>query len=176
MLVVQILIIVFLAALFFEDMRYRAVHWFWFPLLIIASFFLHYFGNLPVSIFINRISTNGGFIWAILILLTSYFSIKHRKFVNINDGLLGAGDILFWVVAGCYLSLLNFMLFYISSVILILLGWLIYQQFSESNNKRIPLAGLQSFLLASTISLSWFRLIPSVQTDDYLINMLLLWN
>jgi hypothetical protein len=101
----------------------------------------------------------------ILGTLTLYFLLKHRRIVNITDQYLGMGDILFFLILALYLSVLNFLLFFVGS--LLFAG--IYQALIikyRNNNRHIPLAGLQALLLIPFLVSDWWCFHQGV-TDDY---------
>jgi hypothetical protein len=82
-----------------------------------------------------------------LLILSIYFSAKHKKLVNITREYLGWGDILFLLSLVFYLSPGNYVFFYIASLILVLFYVLLINLTSDEADKHIPLAGLQAALL-----------------------------
>jgi len=83
----------------------------------------------------------------------------------ITDDLIGWGDILFLVVIVVYLPFVNYVIFYICSLIAVLLIWLIWQSVADVKSKFIPLAGLQSILLAVYLFFSWVYLKKDVFSE-----------
>lgn len=63
------------------------------------------------------------------------------------DTYLGLGDILFLVVVCAVFSPVNFIMFYLCSMILTLVGVLLYNSFSGKPTKDIPLAGSMAAML-----------------------------
>ena len=84
-----------------------------------------------------------------------YISIKNRRLITLTDGLIGWGDILFMLSLTLYFSFLNFLLFYITSLIVVIAAWLIWQAFNNKPNKHIPLAGLQAVFFAMIFAYSF---------------------
>jgi len=172
-LVLKIVTIVLLLLIFLQDWKGRAVHWTLFPLLAIVllgiRFLQHFFlPELKQSILINI-----GFIAMQLIILTIYFSIKNRKWVNITTELLGLGDILFLLSIALYLSALNFLFFYMVSLIGVLLLWLIWQSVSVIKNKYIPLAGFQSLIFIVFLAGDWWLRLFNTTDDNWLLHLII---
>ena len=172
MLFLQLIIISLLLLIFTEDMRSRSVHWFLFPLLALALIVYRYFTTAAsfVGLF-KSTSINLAFLVAQLALVSAYFSIKHKRLTDITKGLLGLGDILFITCIAFYLAVFPFIVFYITSLIVILLFWLVYQSLSKKQNQAIPLAGLQAILFAGLLTISWLKPEISLTSDDQLLNL-----
>lgn len=173
MLLIKTLIVIILVMIFVEDMRSRAVHWYWFPLLVVALLFLksQETNNSWKEIIVNSPLLNAAFLTAQLILLTLYFSIKEKKLVNITKGLLGWGDILFLLCIAAYASPINFIIYHVLSLVIVLLLWAVYSLLSKKQHQHIPLAGLQACIFAVTILFSW--IIPfSLTNDDVWIRLI----
>lgn len=157
LLLVKILIVGCLAMIFWEDMRSRLVHWFWFPLLVTGFIILRYSveESLPEIAFSSAASL--GFIALQLLLVSLYFSFKAKRWVDITTSLLGWGDVLLLMSIAFYFALPSFLLFYVLSLLVILIGWLIYQRFAKRPATLIPLAGLQAVILLFTLTMQWWR-------------------
>lgn len=146
MLLLQLFILACLSIICYQDMRYRAVYWICFPVLCTMLFFLK---ENHSGIKDSLMDTAYGmlFFGAQLLLLWVYFSLKNKKVVNITSRYLGLGDILFLIAITFYLSPVNYILFYVASLILVLIYTLTRQLFIKKDNPEIPLAGLQALLL-----------------------------
>lgn len=148
MVSLQIIVFLSLVFIFYQDMRYRAVYWICFPVLAMLLFNLKY----RFTGFLNGLTDAGyglSFLLIQFLFLWIYFSVKNRRMINLTNDYLGWGDILFLIVITFYLSPGNYVLFYICSLILVLI-YAILQKYSleKKSNKHIPLAGLQAMLLA----------------------------
>ena len=78
-------------------------------------------------------------------MITVYFSVKERTFVNIINTKIGIGDVLFFIACAFIFSLPNFILFFTFSL---LASALIVALFQKSIGKQnIPLAGIMSVFL-----------------------------
>jgi len=105
-------------------------------------------------------------------LVTVYFSIRQKKLVNIADQLLGIGDVLFLLVVAFYLSVLNFLFFYIISLIGSLAIWMVWQFFSSQKIKEIPLAGFQSLILMLFLVGYWWGKLFDLTNDTRILNLI----
>lgn len=147
MILLQIVMILCLAFICYQDLLYRAVYWFCFPVLAAVMFMLKY--NLSG---LEEALAQAGYGLAFLIvqlaILWIYFSIKKKTFINLTNDYLGWGDVLFLAAIACYLSPANYVIFYVISLIAVLLYTLTAALLSDkARNPHIPLAGLQAALL-----------------------------
>ena len=90
---------------------------------------------------------NMGFVTLQLGLVSLYFSWKHRRWVNISKEQLGLGDIIFFLPLCWLFTPFHFILFYLFSLLLVLLGFLIYNALATQKVQTIPLAGGQAICL-----------------------------
>jgi hypothetical protein len=171
-LLLEILILVVLILIFLQDLKNRAVYWFLFPLLAVLLIALHFKHPFYWPEWEKSILINVGFITVQLLFLTLYFSLKNKKCVNITTTLLGLGDILFLSSIAFYLSVLNFLLFYITSLIGVLVLWLIWQGISLNKNKYIPLAGFQSLIFMLFLACDWWLWSIDLTSDTGLLNLI----
>jgi hypothetical protein len=170
MFLIKFLVLAFSLAIFVEDISSRSVHWFLFPLLYLALLGADYFSSHHWTIALRHSIYNSLFIVLQLGILTLYFSIKKKKIINITDGLLGWGDILFWVCISCFFSPVIFLLYYIGSLIFVLLIWGAVSLFSNKTNRHIPLAGLQALVFALLFVIAWFKPAVKLGSDEWIIN------
>lgn len=164
MLAVQLLILAGLGVVFVQDALSRSVHWFLFPLLGLLFFFyrisIHPFADAWPAVLVNN-----AFLLMQLLLVSAWFSLKRKSWINLTDELLGWGDILFLCCAACYFSVLNFFCFYILSLGIIILAWAIWQRIAKQKDHHIPLAGWQALLLAAVLITDWW--LPNIDlTSD----------
>ncbi|MDF2456910.1 MAG: type leader peptidase [Cytophagaceae bacterium] len=158
---------VLLAGVVYEDFRERAVHLWLFPLLIAAALChdtVHFeWEHLLINLTVLLIQ---------LLVLTTYFSFKHKQIINITQTYLGWGDILFWLVLCCLFSPLNFIVFYMSSLCLAVVGSLLIPVF-RAEGSRIPLAGMQALLLVLFLAFAhWSNM--ALRNDDHVLEWLLI--
>jgi hypothetical protein len=170
----DILIITLLLMVFVQDVKSRAVYWIVFPLLVVAFIFWQSIKQRSLTMPGYDVLFNLGFLMLQLLSLTIGFSFKQKQWVNITRGFLGWGDILLLVSLAFFFSFLNFFAFYMGSLLMVLLIWVISRQTLFRNSPHIPLAGLQAllFLMLFVISL----LMPAVDlgSDRWILHILTL--
>jgi H+/Cl- antiporter ClcA len=104
--------------------------------------------------FFSAVFFNLAFIALQLIFLTLWISFKNKKWTNIIDTYLGLGDILFFVAISSAFSPIQFVLFYLISIVITLIAFVVYKWKSEKANSEIPLAGAMSVVLIICMLLS----------------------
>ena len=138
---IKVLIILFLVLIFLQDLKFRAVYWFYFPILFALSFY-----EKMEVITVSEIGVNLFFLVVLLLGLTLYVSFKEKRFVNITKGFFSIGDILFLIAISPLFSLMNFVLFFTIGTFFTLLLHAVSMLF-KFKNKTIPFAGYMSLLL-----------------------------
>lgn len=156
MVALQLIILVIMAFILYQDISYRAVYWLCFPIIAILLGILKV-NQTDFSEFLTDIAYGMLFLLFQLVLLSCYFSIKNKSWTNITKAHLGWGDILFLGAITFYFSPVNFVLFYIISLILVLLFVIVQTTLvKKETDKHIPLAGLQAGLLGLMMIFSLF--------------------
>ncbi len=149
----------------------RSVYWVWFPLLtalfIIIRLLHHALADIWQSMVINC-----GFLLLQLVFVSAWFSLKKGSWVNITSQLLGWGDILFLLSIAFYLSVINFLFFYIASLIGGLVCWGIWQAITGKKDKHIPLAGIQAFIFTIFLANDWWLLHLNLTDDTWLLHLI----
>ncbi len=168
-MIVQFAFIFWLIIISIQDFKYRAISWYLFPVGL-GILILHIVHLETGTGHIRNVLFNTGFVILQLSIVTAYFSIKHKRFVNIFNRYFGVGDLLFlWVITLAF-SPVNYMVFVIFSLFMSLTGFLIFTLFKEV--EKIPLAGAMAVLLAGVTGLAYF--IPlDLHSDQWIINLLL---
>jgi hypothetical protein len=136
-------------AIVYEDFKYRAIHWWW-----VASIAVLGFGLGKVSLKILFLNT--GFIVVQLLMVSVYFSMKNRKFINITHNFLGWGDILFFLSMAFWLSPLDFIHFNLYALLFTLIGFIIVNNITHTPIITVPLAGWMSIFGIIYFALDWF--------------------
>lgn len=137
----------------YEDLRYRAVSWWCFPVLFLLLSF-DACQNSHWQAWFQMLLINIGFVSIQLALVSLYFSVKHRKLVLLTNGFLGWGDVLFFFCFCGAMTTLFFVAFYITSLI----GSLLLAAFISPIRKNgIPLAGLQALFLMPVLVYSYVQ-------------------
>ncbi|MFN3402674.1 MAG: hypothetical protein ACK40G_01175 [Cytophagaceae bacterium] len=169
-IVYSISAILILVVMFIQDIKFRAITWYLFPALMIM-FSLYSINQSGIRDMMFNTSVNLGFLLLQLVLLTIYFSIKNKRFIWITNDYLGIGDILFFVCIAFLFSPMNFIFFYLISLVVIVLGYLFMVLFRKSVS-TVPLAGLQAILVIPLLLLNhFFSLI--ITSDHLIVNFLL---
>ncbi|MBL7883526.1 MAG: hypothetical protein JNL69_05625 [Bacteroidia bacterium] len=145
-IITDVFIYICLISIVYQDLKYRAVHWFIFPALFL-TFGIKSLQTLTFEELAQHTFFNLGFVLVQLILLSVYMSIKHKKITNIINTQLGLGDILLWICLSIAFSPTNFILFFISGLCFSLIVYLIFRFLKKDSSEEIPLAGLQSLFL-----------------------------
>lgn len=146
----KIMALLALVSISYQDFRYRGVYWILFPVLSLLFLLIKY-RQTGWDTTWQDAAYGMGFLILQLILVWLYFIVKERKLVNVIDSYIGLGDILFLVVLAFYLSPVNYVLFYIFSLVLVLVYVLAVRNMTWIDHKHIPLAGLQSAFLSMLI-------------------------
>lgn len=138
-----------MAAIIYQDFKYRAIHIFLVIGVFICSCLLlwqHQKSLIPM--FYTSI-----FLISVLVLLWVYITLKNRNIDAITKG-IGLGDVLFFFAAAPLFSLRNYMLFFISGMIIALIFYILFRNLMKT--KLIPLAGILSghLIVLKIISLS----------------------
>jgi hypothetical protein len=161
-----------LLLIFAQDIKHRAVYWFLFPGLMVSFLALQFLqGSRPAGIWQPAL-VNVVFLLIQLVVVSAYFSVKNKKWINITDGLLGWGDILFLFSLCFYLSVLNFLFFFVASLVLVIVIWLIWRVTTKHPDKHVPLAGLQSLICAVFLAASWWGWGLNLTNDNWLLQIL----
>ncbi len=164
--------VVILGVIFVQDTRSRSVHWLLFPalaVLFVAAGLLqhHSFLQLLQTALINIL-----FLVVQFLLVSVYFFSKQKRWVNITAELIGWGDILLLLCVCFYLPVLNYLFFYIASLIMVLVVWIALQAVSRQRNEHIPLAGLQALFLLLFLIVNRFWLHYHLTDDAWLSNLI----
>lgn len=164
-------LIIGLVLIFYQDIRYRAVYWIAFPFLLSVLLILSVEQNTYSDLLFHS-GLNVAFLLVQFLFLTAYFSLKKRCWVNITSGYLGWGDILFLISVAFYLSPGNYLVFYISSLTIVLLVSLLKMAISKKENNKIPLAGLQALLFAMIVIADWMLESFAITNDAWILSYL----
>jgi hypothetical protein len=163
----MVLILAFIA---YQDFKFRAVTWFLFPLLAIVIIIENYF-LLPLSLLFYPFLINFLFFGIQLVLITIYLSLKKKTLIKVWENYLGLGDILFFIILCLFFSPINFILFYLISLVFTILAVFIINRRSKVIT-LIPLAGIQSLMLMALVILNLFATSVNYKIDINLFGLL----
>lgn len=171
--VYDVLNLVLLSVIVFQDFKYRAVSWVVFLALFLLVFITALQQN-PIGYVAEQFVFNSVFILVQLVLLSIYFSIKNQKATNIINTYLGLGDILFFLILAAFFPFLNFVFVYVLSLFAIATAYLFYRIIKKNAATQIPLAGGMAlsviFLLILKNSIKNFNFYD----ETYLLSFLLI--
>jgi len=141
MILLNILIIILFASIAYQDFHNREVSWFLFPLAFVAVVVNALIEHKPMQL-LGYFGINALFVTLQMAILFLVYAIKHRRFVNIVNTYIGAGDLIFFLLLCAGFSPLFFGVYFLSSLILLTILYLLKQSVEkESGRKDIPLAG-----------------------------------
>ncbi|RZL20276.1 MAG: hypothetical protein EOO89_00735 [Pedobacter sp.] len=164
MLLVKTFTCICMLTIFIEDLKYRAVHWWLFPLLLASCWYMASEHDLQQPI--NNLLWNTIFLASQFLLLTIYFSLKRGQLTSVFKGLFGIGDLFFLLSIAVYFSFLNYLLFYVASLLLIVCFELFWRINAKNQERQVPLAGYQSLLMVILLFLEEMNLGVYASTDD----------
>ncbi|MET3981638.1 hypothetical protein ABIB62_004254 [Mucilaginibacter sp. UYP25] len=173
MLLLTLLMVGVLLGIMVQDMLWRAVYLWVFPLLLILFIVAWFFQRRDVTLAVVAGLINISFLLFQFLLVSLYFYIKNKQIVKLTGTLIGWGDIFFLLCAAFYLSVLNFIFFYVISLMLALVCWLLWLGLTKSSSKSIPLAGTQALLMAILIVWDRFDRVIDLSSDSWLTIRLL---
>lgn len=166
--------VIILLLIAYQDFRFRAVSWILFPLLAVSLMLYTRLGYPALSIqhYFLQAVLKALFISIQLLLLWGYYRLRFPAGSRALTTRLGLGDILFLYMILFYFSPLNFILFYISSLLAAFLAGLVMRGLRPGSPtaKTIPLAGLQSFFFLIFITANIFLLYNPFD-DTWLLNL-----
>jgi len=124
---------------FYQDVRYRGIHWFVFPLVLAGAVASNWEKFDPIVL-----TYNIGFVVFLLLGLTLYLTLKKRKLINITKGYFSLGDILFLLALTPLFSIQWFVIFFTFGTIATLIFHLIASMIKPQ--KTIPYAGYMAIV------------------------------
>jgi len=148
----------------YQDYRFRAVSWIFFLLLALGGIGMGVVGQ-PIARMLTYMAFNLAFLGLQLLLLKGYFLLMRKGREPLINTKIGLGDILFLAAACLFFSPLNFIGFYILSLLFTLGVWF---PTGGARKASIPLAGLQAFFLLMCLFAGWLWKYP-LTNDDWLL-------
>ncbi len=143
-MIFEIILMLSLIILFYQDLQSRKVYWILFPTIFITGFWLknHTSGinEFPFFIVINI-----GLLSFILLLMLTYFLFIPGKSSKEIFSMIGLGDILFFYSITPFFEPDLFIIFFSLSLFLILMICSVF--IFQNRSFPIPLAGFQACLL-----------------------------
>jgi len=165
-LIVRVLIIAVLSIIFVQDLLSRSVQWILFLCLFSCLLILRVMEHATIKEISASLGINFAFLAMQLLAVTIYFSIKNKGWINITKALLGWGDILFLLCLTVCFSILNYLFFYILSLLASLIIWIILRSLNLIKDRHIPLAGFQAMLLILLFIAVWWIKPLNLNSDN----------
>jgi hypothetical protein len=140
-MLLQIIVSLLLSIIGFQDFKNRSIPLFLFPLLF-GLLFYYNFTQLGLHDLLQYFAYNLFFLVAVFAFVSVYFSIRRRKFVNIFKKDIAVGDFLFYIILAVGFNTVDFILFFVFSLILSIIVVFVISLKNKTLTGNIPLAGL----------------------------------
>jgi hypothetical protein len=142
---IKILILAVLLVTIYQDLKMRLIH-VALPILLLG------FGLLMNWNSLNYIEWGKSFLFLVLnfIVVTVYFSIKNKAYLNPFDKLIGWGDVLFFIALIPFFDFRAYLIFFVLSLLFSLLLFLVMKSI-YSKYKTVPLAGFMALFFIGII-------------------------
>ncbi|MBB3971034.1 hypothetical protein [Mucilaginibacter phyllosphaerae] len=153
-----------------QDIRFRAVSWLFFPVLALLYIAHGIVSGIYLKEVLFNTALNIAFLLVVFTVVWLYISLRQRRLIYLPDKLIGWGDILFLLCICFFFTLLNFILFYITSLFIIIVLWLIWVSLRPGTAYRhVPLAGLQALILSVFLIIDWSNRSIDLTSDNWLL-------
>jgi len=162
----KIAIVPILLVIAIQDFRFRRISW----LLVLMLMFLLLvigIGEIGYNKLFKLAGFNLLFFGLQMICLIVFFSLLNRKLINLTRNYLGLGDILLYASFCLAFSPVNFVLFYICTLIITLSIVILTAITGRKWNKEIPLAGYVSICGILVILVNSWVLNQSLYKDVF---------
>ncbi len=167
----DILCIVALGWLSWQDFRTRRIAWWLLPVLAVALLAAG-LQHTPGREIGKAFALNLAFLFVQLLLVWLWMAFREKKFSNLINTQIGLGDVLFMGCVALAFSTVNFLLFYTLGMVATLLIVVTVRLLRPHVNREIPLAGALALPL---IALCSFRIAdPGIDfySDEWLTQLL----
>ncbi len=123
----------------YQDCKERAIYWFLPLLLVLASAGMNWFWKTTHVDWLQY-GLNFGFLIFQFLVVSALFSFRERKLKSVVPSMFAWGDVLFLLPLCILFPFRQFILFYSSALILVLLGFLLVRKWKPSV-ETVPFAG-----------------------------------
>ena len=168
---IEIGLIGLLSVVIYQDFKYRAVSWIVFPVLFVVSLMLA-LGEINGFQLMQGAMVNLSLVALIFIGLTIYFSVKEKALTNIINKYIGIADLLLLMVIALLFSPVNFIMYYVISLVIITAGSAVYLISKKNVNAEIPLAGAFSIVLIACIVYAGITGDINFYNDEFVMELL----
>ncbi|MCB2196739.1 MAG: hypothetical protein KQH79_12825 [Bacteroidetes bacterium] len=150
MIYLKILLLIILAFIVYQDFRFKAVSWIFFPVGFVLGIVVALLEVNLHNLLINSATILLFLIFQLAIIML-FTRLKYKKTKNVFNSVFGLGDILFLTMIVPFFSPINFLLYFILSLIFTLVTFILFSKTRVLKSPRVPLAGLQSMFLIIVI-------------------------
>lgn len=157
MLVLKLFLSIAFAAVVYEDLKSRQVHWFWFPIIGSCAGALLY-QMLPLALFLESVFTNFVFV---MLLLGSIYLYTHFKLKKKITESFGMGDALLFIAL---IFSFSWVCFYILFVFGLLFSLLMHLLLKKTTTETVPLAGYMSLFFGLIYLAYWCGILTTIYT------------
>jgi hypothetical protein len=165
-LVLQLLTLFVLLLILVQDLLYRAVSWAVFPTLAMLLLVIRYRRGEALHVILQLTAINLLVLMVLFSFVWLYFRLKNGRAGKIIDTKLGWGDIAFFISIAFFFSLTNLVIFIILGLLLVILGWKLWELSIRKKDQYIPLAGLLSAIFAMLVIADWWFGFIDLTSDD----------
>ncbi len=123
----------------YQDFKDRSIHLAWLIAVFLCAIALLWIQGQALSDLISPVL----FVIIVLFVLWIYLSLKQKRFLNPLKNHIGLGDVFFFLAITPLFNLHNYMLFFITGMLLSL----IVSGLFTKKNRMIPLAGILALYL-----------------------------
>ncbi|RZS92312.1 hypothetical protein [Aquimarina brevivitae] len=148
--ILHTVVVISLLCIVYQDIQYRAVYWFLFPIIIIGSGILHYTHTMDFYFYTSTL-LNSILVLSILTILFLYNRIIVKK--SFFKEVFGLGDVLFFVALAVAFPTITFIIIFCFALFFSMLVWLIFRKKAKHNT--VPLAGYMALFLTGVYTMSW---------------------
>jgi hypothetical protein len=149
LIVLHIVVLLGLFGCVYQDVKERTIHVLWFAVIFVATSLINY---LLTNDWIDSLYSLL-FLAVNISVLFVYVSIKNKRITNIFETHLGLGDVFFFIAIIPLFSVRNFILFFITGMLVSMVLHLAFNTFQK--HLTIPLAGYLSLFLISILTYSF---------------------
>ncbi|GGB73338.1 general secretion pathway protein [Flavobacterium suaedae] len=137
--------------IFWQDVKYREVYWFLYPLVGVLAFSIYYL-HAGLMVTVTNTTVNS-IINLIIIFITAAYSkfIAKKSFLNTS---IGIGDVLMFLFLSATFASITYIVLLVFSLIFSLSMHLLLKQKTPHNT--VPLAGYMAMFFASVYVVSFF--------------------
>ena len=150
MWIVKSSLLLCLAAIFFFDIKYRAVFWWLYVLVFASSVYIALQQNTIVDWAIQS-ALNLGILAIQFFVVQTWYILRVKRFEFMFHKALGIGDVLFLLCPAVLFPVQFFMLFLVIGFSVSLLFHFIALKIFANYKKTVPLAGYLSIVLLAAI-------------------------